>query len=115
MKHPGTTECDLCHNPIPRGVKHAAIAIPLSKNDKAEIRAELQRDLPKEAMPNMMFGPFTPDSLVPEVWQFETCMDCIGGILPMLSTLKTDQIRHILREKAAARERAKQQEEEQEA
>lgn len=111
MNHPGKTECDLCHNEIPSGVKHAAIAVPLTKDDRAELMREVERMMP-QAPPHNIFGAMmTPENMTPNVWQFEVCMDCIYGILPMLRKLKTEQIAHILRRKAEARERAQRQEE----
>lgn len=110
MKHPGKTECDLCHNEIPRGVKCAGIGIPLSKDDRALFIKEIERDLPKPEH-NIFGGMITAERIAPEYWSFEVCVSCIDGILPMLRELKTEQITHILRERAAARERGKQQEE----
>jgi hypothetical protein len=115
MKHPGTTECDLCHTTIPQGIKHAAIVVPLTKGDREELKQEILRDAPKIPMQNVFGFQFDAERMTPEVWQFEVCMGCIDGILRMLKTLKTEQIKHILRQRAEARARAEQQESEQEA
>lgn len=111
MKHPSITDCDLCKNVIPRGVKYAAITIPLAKTDRAEIRETIVSDIQAMPSPASTFGPFTPENMVPEYWQFDVCIECIEGILPMLASLKTTQIRRLLKEKAAVRERTKRQEE----
>jgi hypothetical protein len=113
MKHPGKIECDLCHNEIPRGVKHAGIVIPLSKDDRDMFIKEIQRDMPKMEH-NIFGGMMTAERMAPAYWSFEVCVSCIDGILPMLRELKTEQIQNILRERELARERGRQQDEEQE-
>jgi hypothetical protein len=109
MKNPGTTDCDLCRNEIPRGIRHATVSVPLAKGDKALVAEEMRKHGPKPPAHSIFGAMVDPNAMVPEFWQFEVCMGCVDGLMPMLRDLKTKQITHILNDRATVRARAEMQ------
>lgn len=90
---PARRLCDLCKNDIDTSRAYPVLSYPLDPQDLRVLEPRI------EASPGEVLGLSRLLGGRPALYQFEFCRDCIDGILPMLSDLKSEYVRRLVDER----------------
>lgn len=92
MRIPSKRLCDLCHAELTRQTR-VAMTYPLDAEDTRRVRTARATTPPPS-----LFG-LAIERAVPALYEFEFCLGCVEGLLPMLGELKRQRIKEILEER----------------
>jgi hypothetical protein len=92
MWNPRILTCDLCSNTIDHEIPWARLIIPLSREDRQRIWADIEKQLPQFQGKPIQLGGLAASQMIPKVWEIELCKSCLDKGFPTVDFVKTNQI-----------------------